>query len=97
MTTAQASVVTENGGKYLRQLCKHWSHKLVVEVEGDNGLVRFGQGLATMAARDGALAVSVTAEDTAEVERLCEVLERHIERFAFREAPLNWNWTVSAA
>lgn len=32
MTKAIAVVPTENGWKYLQQLCKHWSHKLDVEL-----------------------------------------------------------------
>jgi len=40
---AIAIVPTENGWKYLQQLCKHWSHKLDVELGERSGIVRFSE------------------------------------------------------
>lgn len=92
MNTIAAKVATPNGGKYVRQLCKHWSHKLEVELDGDTGKVTFPSGVATMEADGEGIAVSITGESRDDVERLTDVVAKHIDRFAFREAPLVYEW-----
>lgn len=91
-STIAANVKTENGGKYVRQLCKHWSHKLETQVEGDVGTVTFPSAVTTMAADGEGIAISITGENREDVERLTDVVARHIDRFAFREAPLTYEW-----
>lgn len=93
MSTIEATVETENGGKYVRQLCKHWSHKLETQVEGDVGTVTFPNAVATMVAGPESLAIAISGEDRADLERLTGVVASHIDRFAFREAPLTYEWT----
>lgn len=92
MNTIAAKVATTNGGKYVRQLCKHWSHKLEVELDGDTGKVTFPGAVATMAADGEGIAIRIAGEDREAVERLTEVVARHIDRFAFREDPLSYDW-----
>ena len=41
MPIVSASVATANGSKYMQQLCKHWSHKLEVDLSEQKGVVRF--------------------------------------------------------
>ena len=93
MTIARANVPTANGGKYVRQLCKHWAHKLDVELEGDTGVVRFPDAVATMAGGADAIRIELSGIDAETVERMKGVIERHLDRFAFREAPLAYAWT----
>jgi hypothetical protein len=92
MTAVTARVPTTNGAKYLQQLCKHWGHKLDVELSGDRGVVRFPDGVATMTADADALVVIIEAAQEETVERLKGVVARHLDRFAFREAPLPFAW-----
>lgn len=92
MNTITAKVATPNGGKYVRQLCKHWSHKLEVEQEGDSGKVVFPSGVATMAADGEGIAIEVTGENRDDVRQLADVVARHVDRFAFREDPLTYDW-----
>jgi hypothetical protein len=87
-------VPTTHGAKYVQQLCKHWAHKLEVEIEGGTCTVRFPDGVATMTSGPDALSVTVEAEQAETVERLKEVVARHLDRFAFREAPLSFEWTI---
>lgn len=89
---ARASVPTPNGGKYVQQLCKHWSHKLPVELEGDKGVVTFEGAVLTLDAGAEAIEVSLRGQDRAAVERLKSVVSSHLDRFAFREAPLTFDW-----
>jgi hypothetical protein len=99
MNTIAATVKTANGGKYVRQLCKHWSHKLSTEVDGDSGKVTFPAAVATMDADAQGIAITISGEDRAEVEGLTDVIARHLDRFAFREAPMvyDWAWRDAAA
>ena len=92
MNTIAATVKTGNGGKYVRQLCKHWSHKLETQIEGDIGTVAFPGAVARMAADEEGIAITITGEDRADLERLTGVLASHLDRFAFREAPLVYDW-----
>lgn len=94
MTVVQGKVPTASGGKYVRQLCKHWSHKLAVDLDGDTGTVTFPGAVVRMEGTADAIELSISGEDGGEVERLKEVVERHLDRFAFREAPLAYEWTA---
>jgi len=92
MTQVEARVPTTSGGKYVQQLCKHWSHKLPVELDGDTGVVTFVGAVATMTAGADSIQVSVRGEDREQVDRLKDVVAQHLDRFAFREAPLTYDW-----
>ena len=92
MATATAHVPTENAAKYLQQLCKHWSRKLDVELGENAGIVRFGQAAAHMEAKADGLTVRIDAEGDETLERMKGVVASHLDRFAFREAPLKFDW-----
>lgn len=92
MAQAIATVPTENGSKYLQQLCKHWSHMLTVEFDAQKGTVTFPNAVATMEAQPASLIVTVEAEEAETVERMKGVVADHLNRFAFREAPLPFDW-----
>ncbi|NGO63293.1 DUF2218 domain-containing protein [Rhizobium daejeonense] len=95
MTKAIAIVPTESGWKYLQQLCKHWSHKLEVELGEKSGIVRFSEAVATMSADETALTVEVEAVSQEVLERMKGVVSSHLDRFAFREAPLPFDWKAA--
>ncbi len=92
MASATAIVPTESGSKYLQQLCKHWSHKLTVDFTAEKGTVTFPNAVATMTAQSDSLLVTIEAEDAETVERMKGVVSSHLDRFAFREAPLPFAW-----
>ncbi len=89
---SEARMTTTAGSRYLVQLCKHWSHKLDVTLDGSTGTVRFPEAVATMTAEADALLVLVEAADQGTVERTKDVVAAHLDRFAFREAPLRFDW-----
>ena len=95
MAIARGRATTASGSKYLQQLCKHWSHKFEVEFTPTQGQVRFASATATLEACADGLAVCIEADDPGSVEQLKETLTRHIDRFAFREAPLAFTWSAS--
>lgn len=92
MARETAQVPTGNGARYLQQLCKHWSHKLDVQLSETEGIVCFPNAVATMKADGDKLTVTVEAEDGETLERMKGVVASHLDRFAFREAPLPLQW-----
>lgn len=94
MNSATARVPTLHAAKYIRQLCKHWAHKLEVEQSSDSAVLRFPTGMATMGPTEDDLTVTIHADDEATVERLKGVVASHLDRFAFREAPLRFEWSA---
>jgi hypothetical protein len=95
MVIASGRAKTTSGSKYLRQLCKHWSHKFEVEFSENRGQVRFPSAVATMEASANALLITVAIDDAEAVERIKEIVAKHLDRFAFREAPLPFEWSAT--
>lgn len=102
MASATARVPTASGSRYLQQLCKHWQHNLQVEFTPTRGTVVFprdargadwpGDATVTMTAVDGGLDCRIDASAEGQLEVLKGALARHLDRFAFREAPLAFDW-----
>ena len=95
MAKTIAVVPTDNGWKYLQQLCKHWSHKLEVGLTEQKGLVKFPEATAVMTSDAQALTVEIEATSPEVLERMKEVVSSHLDRFAFKEAPLPFDWKVA--
>jgi hypothetical protein len=100
--TSTARVPTAKGSRYLQQLCKHWSHNLAVEFTETEGKVVFprnargadwpGDATLVMQAHDDGLECRLQASADGQLEALKGAVARHLDRFAFREAPLAFNW-----
>lgn len=97
MPIATASVPTVNAAKYMQQLCKHWGHKLEVDLSEEKGVVKFPAAVATFEPRPEALTVTIEGDDGEAVERIKGVVASHLDRFAFREAPLKFDWSAKQA
>lgn len=95
MPTAIAKVPTDHGTRYVRQLCKHWAHKFEVEQVSGKATIRVANALITLESSAERLTVAITAADIAAVKRLKPVLAAHLDRFAFREAPLLFEWSAA--
>lgn len=92
--SSTAIIVTTHASRYLQQLCKHWSHKLAVEFTPQHGTIGFPSGaVATLVADDESLVTTIEAPDVETLERMKTVLAEHLDRFAFREAPLPFAWS----
>lgn len=92
MPIAKASVPTASAAKYVQQLCKHWSHRLEVDLSESRGVVKFPAAVVTLEPEANVLEVTIDGEASEEVERLKGVVASHLDRFAFREAPLRFDW-----
>jgi len=100
--SATASIPTVNASKYLQQLCKHWSHNLDVTFDATQGAIVFpkdargadwsGDATVTLSAKGEALSCRIEASEPEQLDGLKGAVARHLDRFAFREAPLRFDW-----
>lgn len=100
--TTVAVVPTASGSRYLQQLCKHWSHNLQVAFTPEEGTITFpkngfgksysADATVTLRAREDALAVLVRASAPEQLDGVKGAVVSHLDRFAFREAPLAFDW-----
>jgi hypothetical protein len=91
MVQSQALVETQNASRYLVQLCKHFAHKIPVDYDPRKGRAEFPFGLCLMEARDDRLVLQCEGADEAALGRVQDVVQKHLEGFAFRENPkIEW-------
>lgn len=91
MPTLRAVVPTEHASRYLQQLCKHWAHKFETEFTATAGRIALPLGQTTLAADDAALTIDLLVAEGGDLDGLRNVVQSHIERFAFRET-LQFDW-----
>ena len=102
MFRSTVHIPTARGSRYLQQLCKHWSHNLAVEFTPQAGTVIFprdargadwpGDATLTLQAHGDSLECRLQASASGQLEGLKGAVVRHLDRFAFREAPLQYDW-----
>jgi len=98
MSVSVARVPTLSASRYLQQLAKHWSHKMTVSYSEQEGRIVFPNGAVVDMRADGdTLDVVLTVPDDGDVARMREVVSSHLDRFAFREGPLTFDWRESDA
>ena len=95
-------VQTHFANKYLKQVCKHWEHSLPVAFDEEHGRITFAKNArganwptdaqVTLQANDAELICTISASATGQRDALKSALERHIDRYAFREQPLVYQW-----
>ena len=100
--SARARVTTAHASRYLQQLCKHWQHNLAVEFTPEHGTIVFprdarganhpGDALVTFDAAEAGLDIRIDASSDEQLQGMKGAVERHLDRFAFREAPLGYDW-----
>ena len=88
-----ARVPTGSASRYLQQLAKHWSHKMAVSYTEAAATIVFPNGSRLDLAADGDhLAVTLMVAEGQDVAQMRGVVASHLDRFAFREAPLHFDW-----
>ena len=91
-----ATIPTTQSGRYLQQLCKHWSHKIPVDFSAERGVIAFpNKGGCTLEAEDDGLHVTLDFEDGDDLPRMQQVVFDHIKRFALREDLTSPEWRAA--
>jgi uncharacterized protein len=88
---SQAQVATDKPVAYMRQLCKHFGHKLDASFDDDSGYIQFDFGRCELHASDRTLAIEVSAADEDDHRRMESVVGSHLERFGRRDG-LSVSW-----
>lgn len=95
MQEATTHFATEDGQKYLTQLCKHFAHKIEVEQAGDRAELRFSCGTGYLLATVNGLSIRACSPDDDNLADTKSVIESHLLRFAFREEPGPLHWQAA--
>lgn len=83
----------DKGARYVQQLIKHWSHKFDASYADGTGDVTFSDTASVrFAVTEDGIDIALTVANAVEAERMSGVIETHLDRFAFREAPLTFHW-----
>jgi hypothetical protein len=94
MSALHAQVKTTHGSSYLRKLCQHWSHRFPVEYDAQQGTIQLPLATCVLHASADELTVGLNLQEGADEARLRQVVEEHLQRFAFREE-LTFLWTTT--
>lgn len=95
--TRTAAVTTPNAQRYMTQLSKHWAHKFEVTLDGPTSRIALPLGTVSLNAGETVLALILDAPAASDLDQLAEVVERHIDRFAYREGSLVYDWSDTQA
>jgi hypothetical protein len=76
----------------MKQLCKHFGHKVEVAFDDERGTIRFAMGRCELdATQSGVLQMRAQAEDAESLARTEQVVGSHLERFGRRdELSVTW-------
>ena len=95
MSSETGRAKTASASRYLQQLAKHWAHNNEVTFDAASADIALRGNRVELRAKPEALVATLTTGPDGDAVRLRQVFEDHINRFAFREAPLPFEWTGS--
>jgi hypothetical protein len=85
MPSSVSAITSDNPGRLIRRLCKHWGHKFEVTYDEHHGEVPLPMGQCSMKAEDTVLHVTLTADETEALQKMEEVVAAHLIRMAHEE------------
>jgi hypothetical protein len=90
--TASAVVATEAPARYAKQLASHLGQRAEIRAEADGTRIVIGDASCLLQSRPGSLEMAAVGDDTESLERVMDVVGRHLERFGKRNE-LHVEWT----
>ena len=94
---SSATILTPNGRRYMIQLCKHFAHKVPATYGEREGEIVFEAGTVGLRAAPRTLMLWAKAAEPGGLQRLEQVIESHLKRFAFREPEIALDWRRAPA
>ena len=94
--TARADVPTDAPERYAKQLLSHLGRRVEWTTEGPVSTASIAGGTGTVEVGEGVLVLRAQAPDAEALERVKDVLGRHLERFGQRNE-LVVTWAVDSA
>ena len=91
-----ASHPTDRAVPLIGTMAKHFGHKIPVAQDDAGAVLSFPMGAARLTAGEGALHLTLEADDAEAMESLRDVVERHLLRFAHRDEPAALTWSPAA-
>ncbi len=85
MPISRASVEMPTPARYMARLCNHFTHRVAVHREADRARIEFPNGPCSLQASDTRLEMRIEAADAATLERLEQVVARHLKQVAAAE------------
>ena len=79
------TVETPKASVYLKQLCRHFGHRVETTFDDHDGRISFAFGECELRASGDGLELTAIAESREARERVESVVGSHLERCAFRE------------
>ena len=84
----KANVKTAHGAAYTRRLCKHFSHRIPANADGDRGRIEFPFGVCTIRCDDEAMHIRIEVADAGDLDRAEGVVGDHLIRMANKDEPV---------
>ena len=93
--SSRAAVRTATPERYAKQLVEHLGHRVAFTTEGAVSTAEIADGVGSVEVGDGVLVLRAEAADQQTLDRVQDVLGRHLERFG-RRAELEVVWEPAA-
>ena len=92
---SRSSVATETPERYIKQLGSHFGHKIEVTEHDGATVLAFPMGECALRAAGSTIELTATAATLEDLDRLEDVVGRHLERFGARnELTVTWDRTL---
>ena len=82
---SETLVETSKPSPYLKQLCKHFGHRVEVSFDDERGSIAFGFGTCELERTDEGLLLRARAQSDEELQRVQQVVGSHLARFGRRD------------
>ncbi len=94
MSVSRASVLIPSPAKYMARLCNHFGHRVTVHREATSARIEFPNAPCSLIAGDERLEIQVQSDNREQLERLQEVITRHLKQVASVET-FDVRWETS--
>jgi hypothetical protein len=85
MASTEALVSIATPARYMARLCNHFAHRVAVHREPDQARIEFPNAPCSLRALEDQLQIRIESEDASTLQRLQDVVARHLKQVAANE------------